>query len=298
MAEKSEFNSQKVIVGTANFGQSYGMLGRENLMNRKNLKEIIKVVSSMNNMFIDTASSYGESETNIGQIAPFRLGEKIQTKILIEKDDSEKSIVNKVQLSLDKTMQKSFWSVLIHNPESLDSSREKSISAGLKKCVKLGLTKHVGISCYNAEEVITAKSRHKYLNFFQIPENVLDRSNFRNKQLQNLSIEGNQIFVRSIFLQGLLLLESQDIPTPLIHCRHLFKEIEDHCEKNRISKLKYCLDYARALEWSSGIIVGVRNIDDFQEILREMQLPILTKEFTNSTLSYVDRDPRNWQRHA
>jgi hypothetical protein len=129
---------------------------------------------------------------------------------------------------------------------------------------------------------------------FQLHENVVNRKNYVNKSLKVLKDDGNIIYVRSIFLQGILLLEAKEIPTQLKHLAPVLEEVNEYCNSKKISKLKYCLDYAESIDWASGIIIGVRSFSEFKVIEDERQKEIKCKEFLTKCLSDFDNDPRNW----
>jgi hypothetical protein len=130
---------------------------------------------------------------------------------------------------------------------------------------------------------------------FQIPENVLDKRNFANTDLQRLYTNGDSVTVRSIFLQGALLADLDLLPKFLHPEIRKFRSIENFCLDNNVSKLKYCLDYVRSIQWKSGLVVGVQSFIQYQEIIKEISLPIKTINFPNEVLGEYFIDPRNWK---
>jgi aryl-alcohol dehydrogenase-like predicted oxidoreductase len=143
-------------------------------------------------------------------------------------------------------------------------------------------------------EIIKIKNRYNFLTNYQLPENVADRRNSKNADLLNLKMQGYNVFIRSVFLQGTLVSDLKSLPNFLKSSKHIFQNIEDYCKEKNISKLKYCLDYARTLEWNSGIVLGIQNFEQYKEILGELQNPIAICNFPTEVLDSITVDPRNW----
>ena len=78
----------KIIIGTANFGSKYGTEKLSKVFPVSDLEIIFDDIRKNPNIFIDTASTYINSELLIGKIAPFSLEERIITKIIINPHDT------------------------------------------------------------------------------------------------------------------------------------------------------------------------------------------------------------------
>lgn len=288
-------NQQKIIhVGTANFNKSYGFGQRSSMFQIDDLDKLLFEVESNENVFLETSQNYAGVEELIGNHARGKLSNKITMKISPNKKDTNYSIINMVKKSLKKVGQESFYCVMLHNPEVLSGENSNDMMQGLAECVKLGLTKKLGISSYESEQMVQLKIRFPDLNTFQINENVIDQRISKNKDLISLSQDTNMIFVRSIFLQGNLLADYLDISEVLIPQRDVFKKFIDLCDRNMISQIKCCLDYARQISWSSGIVVGINKFSDLVDIMENYSSPIAISDFSTEVLNSLYSDPRNW----
>jgi hypothetical protein len=156
------------------------------------------------------------------------------------------------------------------------------------------LTKSIGISSYESQQVVQLKKRFPQLSNFQINENVIDQKNFKNSDLITLSKTGNRIFVRSIFLQGNLLVNYSDLPKFLIPQQEIFKKFIELCDSNKVSQIKCCLDYAKQIVWSSGIVVGINKFTDLTDVIENFSSAIVVNDFSIDVLSDFYSDPRNW----
>ena len=284
----------KIIIGTANFGSEYGTGKLSKKFPKPDIEKFFGDMVSHTDVLIDTANSYGKSELLIGRYAPLALDNRVITKISIKEIDTYDSVVSSIKRSLDNVQQNSFLGVLIHNANFLNASNANEIVRGLLHCQDVGLTKNIGVSCYEANEIIKIKNRYNFLTNYQLPENVADRRNSKNADLLNLKMQGYNVFIRSVFLQGTLVSNLKSLPNFLKSSKHIFQNIEDYCKEKNISKLKYCLDYARTLEWNSGIVLGIQNFEQYKEILGELQNPIAIRNFPTKVLDSITVDPRNW----
>jgi aryl-alcohol dehydrogenase-like predicted oxidoreductase len=287
-------SSLKIIIGTANFGSEYGTGKLSKKFPKPDIEKFFGDMVSNTDVLIDTANSYGKSELLIGRYAPLALDNRVITKISIKENDTYDSVVSSIKRSLDNVQQNSFLGVLIHNANFLNASNANEIVRGLLHCQDIGLTKNIGVSCYEVNEIIKIKNRYNFLTNYQLPENVADRRNSKNADLLNLKMQGYNVFIRSVFLQGTLVSDLKSLPNFLKSSKHIFQNIEDYCKEKNISKLKYCLDYARTLEWNSGIVLGIQNFEQYKEILGELQNPIAICNFPTEVLDSITVDPRNW----
>ena len=288
-------NNQKIIyIGTANLNKNYGFGQRSSVFQSNDLDKLFFEIQNNENIFLETSQNYEGVEELIGKYAKGKLLDKITTKISPDKNDTASSIIYMVNKSLEKVGQESFYSVLLHNPEILSYENAADIIKGLEQCTDLGLTKSIGISSYESQQVIQLKKRFPQLTDFQINENVVDQKNFKNTDLITLSKTGNKIFVRSIFLQGNLLVDYSDLPEFLIPQQEIFKKFIELCESNKVSQIKCCLDYAKQISWSSGIVVGINKFTDLTDVIENYSSGIEVKDFSIDVLSSFYSDPRNW----
>jgi hypothetical protein len=80
----------------------------------------------------------------------------------------------------------------------------------------------------------------------------------------------------------------------LIPKREVFKKFIELCETNKVSQIKCCLDYARQISWSSGIVVGIKNFKDLTDIIENISTAIKINDFSIDVLEDYYSDPRNW----
>ena len=295
ITEKDTYNKQKIIhIGTANFNKNYGFGQRSSVFQSKDLDKLFFEIENNENIYLDTSQNYEGVEELIGKYAKGKLLNKITTKISPSEHHTSYSVVNMVKDSLKRVGQESFYSVLLHNPEILSCENAVDIVNGLDQCFNLGLKKAIGISSYESQQMIQLKKSFPQLTNFQINENVIDQKNMKNEDLMKLSESGNEISIRSIFLQGNLLVNYTDLPEFLISQKEIFKKFIALCDLNKVTQIKCCLDYAKQILWSSGIVVGVNKFTDLIDIIENFSSAIAVRDFSTDVLSSFYSDPRNW----
>jgi len=287
-------SNAKIFVGTANFGRSYGKIKTNNTFSSQDLKVLLKKIEKNDNLYIDTAEIYGNSENLIGTYASGKLGNKICTKITLSESDTFESVITKIKNSLSRVKQDTFHSVLIHNSGMINSKNFLYLVDALYECKKMKLATKVGISCYNSYEISEVFDKTSLLDHFQIPENVADQRNKNNIKLEELKHSGISFSIRSVFLQSLLLMKVQQIPVFFNPTAEVFKSIDFYSHLNKVTKLKYCIDYVRSISWNDGIVFGIENLLQLNQILKALEDPILVTEFSSKTLNSFYADPRNW----
>jgi|LakMenEpi03Aug12_release.lakeMendotaPanAssembly.Ray.scaffolds.fasta_scaffold248672_2 aryl-alcohol dehydrogenase-like predicted oxidoreductase len=287
-------NDKYFVIGTANFGFEYGLSSKLGLPSKRDIFEIFQFGTKQENVLFDTSSAYGRSEEFFGLAKKFDFQDKILTKIVITNKESAKEIVGLVMEAKKRTKVNSFHSVLIHNTDDFLKDYNSEVIKGLIECKETGLAGRIGASCYAARDVVRVKSLNENFNAFQLQSSVASRKDFKNSELKNLSEQGNIIFVRSVFLQGLLLNNLNFIPLELDAARSVVSEIHDYCQLNKVTRLKYCLDYARSIEWSSGVIFGLQNYENLLELFEEWNKPVIHSNFPTPMLDEFISDPRNW----
>ena len=60
--------SEKMVLGTAQFGMNYGIANRTGIVKKEEIEKILSFLDSEKMFLIDTAPSYGRSEEVLGEL--------------------------------------------------------------------------------------------------------------------------------------------------------------------------------------------------------------------------------------
>lgn len=281
-------------LGTANFGMPYGISRSEDDLGSVKAREIFDTAWAEGFTHIDTATAYFKSEQILGELATKKSPISITTKLRASECGSAESIVQAVIQALYRTKQSQFWSVLLHDVKVLTNGNTEEVIRGLTEIVDLGLTQHVGLAAYDELEIIEAKAIAPAMNVFHIADNVCDQRLKQSMKLETLASEGNKIFIRSIFLQGLLLMDPNHLPKKVERAYLGLRKLQTFCEHQNISSLELCAGYARSITWSSGFIIGAASSHQVREISNAFKCLTPVDYSSAPKLDDWILDPRNW----
>jgi len=284
----------KIALGTANFGQKYGLAGKI-IKSDKKIKKIIQFANNSKIKLIDTSNNYGSSETLLGNnnLKNF----KIITKLKISNDEKksnnlENIVFNKVEESLLKLNIKKLYAILLHESNDLKSNKRHKLIKVLKKLKKRNLVSKIGISIYNPKELNFIWPFWKP-DIVQCPFNILDRRIYESGWLKKLKKNKTEIHVRSIFLQGLLLQNEKSMPRKFKKWKNIFKKWNNYCKKENISKIQGCINFIKSFKKISFAIIGFEDIKQVKNIISYFEND--RKSYTTIACNDIRLiDPRLW----
>jgi aryl-alcohol dehydrogenase-like predicted oxidoreductase len=282
-------------LGTANFGQRYGLTQSYSGLSERTVSEIFDLLDVIQNIHIDTSPDYGSAELIVGKLGRSKkFMERISTKIPQRTYGDPHLMKQSVVTSLRHLGVEEFESVLLHGLSEDFEDNLSSIEKGLTEILDKGLARSVGLSCYSESEVVTAKKLLPMLTVFQVPENAADQRSLNSPKLLELSNTENKIFVRSIFLQGKLLQAESELINFFESLKPVVLDLKRVANSSNLDPLEYCLAYAKSIPWSSGITFGVQSKSELIDIISALQRNYPPIEFTNLKVDSHMVDPRNW----
>ena len=291
---KNKF-SKKIILGTAQFGSKYGISNNTGVVDQIEIKKVIDYANKNNINSIDVAPSYGQAENKLGKLKKlknFKIYNKI-SKINLNKKNTNYLIENEIKNSLKLLNVNQFEGIFLHNPEDLLSKKGESIYDFLIKQKNNKLIKKIGISVY------TIKETQKLLDYYdfdiiQIPVNIFFQDFIESDFLKFLKSKQLKIFARSIFLQGLLLMDKR--PKKFNRFTKHFNKYDNFLEFNHISRLQACIEFIKTIKEIDYYIFGFESLNQFKKILhffltQEKKYEWKDFQVKNSKLT----NPINWK---
>ena len=251
----------KIILGVTQFGLNYGLLNQHNLNKKKKLKQILNYSKKKGINSLYTSIYYGNANKFLSteNLNYFKIYIKFKSRDLLKKnflrgfDKIKKKFKKKdLILMLDR----------FENLKNRERSKIYNTILDLKKDKKIN---RFGYSIYSFKNLKKICNQFKpYI--LQCPYNVIDRRLEEKKLLQFLKINKIEIHVRSIFLQGLLILHYSKHPRKFLRWKKFFKKFDDQIQHYKISNLGWCLKFIEKNKYINKILLGVDNIDQLQEI--------------------------------
>jgi len=259
----------KIALGTANFGQKYG-LSKKNIKSNTKIKKILKFSNNSNIKLIDTSDNYGSSEALLGKnnLKNFKVITKLKISDNEKKsDDLEDIIFEKIEQSLFKLNIKKLYAILLHNSNDLKGNKKYKLIKILKKLKKKNLVSKIGISIYDPKELDFIWPFWKP-DIVQCPFNIVDKRIYESGWLNRLKKNKIEIHVRSIFLQGLLLKNKKSIPKKFKKWENIFKELNSYCDDENILKIQVCINFIKSFKKISYVVIGFENILQIKKIIK------------------------------
>jgi len=108
----------------------------------------------------------------------------------------------------------------------------------------------------------------------QIPLNILDRRLMESGWARRLKQQGTEVHVRSVFLQGLLLMPASCRPATFRRWWPIWSIWDKWLSNNGLTPLQACLRYVLMCDDIDRVVVGVDSADQLREILVAAQGPI------------------------
>jgi len=284
----------RIILGTANFGNKYGVANKGKLLSKGESELILNWAQKNGINHFDTAFSYGDSSEILHSHIDHSYEPEIDTKLDEKSCQSGKLIVETTKSTLQNLGVAQLSVLYLHREDLLQGPLASEISIGLKEVLNLGIAKKIGVSAYSESAVLACKEALPDLSVFQVPENICDRRLASSMAIQNMALDGNSFRVRSIFLQGLLLMEPSLIPQHLKASSTSIQELIIFARNNSLTVMELCLAYANSISWANGIVVGVASLDQLIEIQKSSSPLPERWETSISTLPSEILDPRKW----
>lgn len=289
-----DFDMVNLILGTATFGTGYGVANGGKTLEKETVREIIVTAQELGINEFDTAPTYGTAEIQLGDFLSHSSQPKISSKISKENANSVKLMLASVKETLLRVKVKKLENLYLHDPDALSGTHSSETIAGLKEIIELGLVNRVGVSVYSLQALLRTKELFPGLTVFQVPENICDRRLLNSTELAELKNEGNQFIIRSIFLQGLLLMPPLEIPTKLRQARSTVLQLRTLADSNDALPLDLCLAYGQTIPWASGVIVGAADSSQFRQTIKsKVKLPTDWQSIIDALPMDV-LDPRKW----
>ena len=261
----------KICIGTANFNIRYGL--KKKKITIKNIKKIIQYSKKNKIKYLDTAINYGNSNVISSKINIKKF--KLISKISLPKENIKglKNWIIKSVIKERKNLRiKRLYALLFHDTKIFEKKKNiTQIFEAIDYLKEKKIIKKIGLSIYDPVEL------DKYFNYYnfevvQFPLNIFDRRIIDSGWLDKLKKKGVELHARSIFLQGLLLLDKKDLPKKFLKWKKYFRYFDKFVEVKKISKKYACLSFIRNYSKIDKFVIGVNNYQQIKENLELIKL--------------------------
>lgn len=215
----------------------------------------------------DTAQGYGDSEKVLGW-ALHDLGISNQAQVISKLDPSldymdREAVKSSIHKSLDNLKISCLHGFMLHREEITDHFNEGIIDT-LNDFINEGTIKNIGISVYSPERAIQAM-QYESIKQIQLPANILDHR-FRSHGVFDFTKQNKkEIYIRSVFLQGLLLLTGSNIPDQMKFAKEVLEDLDAFCCENGISRRELAISYVKCRYPESYVLFGAETVGQVED---------------------------------
>jgi aryl-alcohol dehydrogenase-like predicted oxidoreductase len=275
--------NSRLVLGSAQFGLVYGIANQVGRVGRDKVTQIVGHARAAGMNTLDTAISYGGSEVVLGEVGVGRW--QVISKlpgIPQDCEDIDAWVNESVDSSLKRLKISKLKGLLLHRPEQLLGSQGDALYRALVSIQKGGGTEKIGISVYDPYELDSIWPYYQF-DIVQAPFNILDRRLILSGWLGRLRQAGVEIHVRSVFLQGLLLMDAASRPEKFNRWQSLWRKWHLWLADQRLTSLQACLAFVVSQSEIDRVVVGVDNLQQLLEIIAAFENNVL--EFPNDLVS-------------
>lgn len=295
-------SASRLVLGSAQLGMVYGVANKTGKPDPLTAELIVKKAWESGIREFDTAQAYGESERLLGDIFnKLSIIEKVKvtTKILARVNHKSYRAVLKSLLESKNNLEGATIHCLLLHSEDLLNDFDNGVAQVLYRLKTEGVVKNTGVSVYSPQKALYALFL-KEIDCVQIPSNLLDRRFEKFGIFEQAQKLGKKIYVRSVFLQGLLLLSPHLVPNSLRLASPLIQRVEQIAQKLGYSRQELCLGYVKLAYPHANIIFGSESVSQLEENLSawnrayHSELADIIKEEFSNELDESIINPSTW----
>jgi len=293
----------RLVLGTAQIGMDYGIANVKGQPGESLASEIVKTARAHGVNCFDTAQAYGSSEIVLGKALRYRgagSDVKIVSKLSPELEPSDnKSVEQSIETSCRNLGVEKLWCLMLHRTDWLDAWGQ-GLGQTLIAAKKKGIVKYLGVSVYSPDEARRVL-QHPDIQVIQVPCNLWDQRMLR-EGIFELARKNNKLcFVRSIYLQGLLLLSPEKVAEKLFPAKEASQKWYKLTTERHLGPKQLSIRFGLSL--NMPLVIGMENIQQVEENVRlckQMLLaPSMIEEIRNEMSPLLNGrivNPALWKR--
>ena len=285
----------KLTLGTVQLGLPYGVANRSGQPDLAYSHQLLQLALDNGIRTLDTARTYGNAEQVIGtfanrqaftSITKFKLSKAALTDLSLGVDEARQSVLASCQM-----LQTDRLPILLFHKEQdqpIDAVA-RLLPVVFETLKNEGLISEGGLSAYTPDE-LTHIPNWDTIRSVQVPMNVFDTRLLQNNLLQTLTAKNVKVFVRSIYLQGLLLMEN--IPSHLSFAKPYLDQLGTIAIKADRTIKELAFSFVRDTPGISSIVVGAETIGQVQENVQLLKTPALPEQIAEEIKQCFATVPR------
>ena len=280
-------NFSRLMLGTVQFGLNYGIANTNGKPSYELAKDILKAAADNGITALDTAAAYGDSELVLGKaMAELGIADKMSVVSKVppipEGVDPLEFIEKSVAASLERLRLPVLPLILFHRESDYRYLPE------MQTLIDKGMILHAGVSL----DSLPYAPKAEEIDYIQVPCNVMDH------RFDNAFAADRQghVFIRSVYLQGMLVMPKERIPFPELAA------YREKLEAFGMPMQELCMRYLFSKPGPVSVLTGVDTVEQLQENVRMAALGPLPEDLLKAvqeTVPMLDEQlirPGNWNK--
>ena len=291
-------------LGTAQLGMPYGIANALGVPDERHARTVLDAAAQARIGYLDTSPAYGVAERVIGRYladhpeAPFHVVTKLPSM------QERAPFTEALEISIDTAIRTSLATLgldrlpvlLLHDERDYTGEGARIVDT-LQRFVENGVVGQIGVSVYTPA-IAEAAASDERITAIQAPANALDMR-FRTA-LTRVARRGGLAFGRSVYLQGLLLLEPDRVPAGIDGARRMVDGFRELADASGLTPRELALRHALASSGADWLVIGCESAEQVLENARAFALPPLSHdvqaglERLRARVSGATIDPSAW----
>ena len=273
----------KLTLGTVQLGLPYGVANKSGQPGLADSHQLLQFALDKGICTLDTARTYGNAEQFIGTFGNRKAFTCItKFKLSLEALDNPSLAIAEARQSVLTSCQMlnigCLPILLFHKSPEEPIEKIASLLPFIFKTLKSeGLIGEGGLSAYTPDE-LTSIYDWETIRSVQVPMNVFDTRLLQGNLLQTLTEKRVRVFVRSIYLQGLLLMDT--LPPHLSFAKPYLDQLEAIAKSAGRTIKELAFAFVRDTPGVGSIVVGAETIEQVQENVQLLATPPLPEKIT------------------
>lgn len=303
--EKNGLKFSAFQLGTVQLGMNYGITGKTEKPDEAYAHSILDTAVKCGVNTLDTANNYGDSERVIGNWLASRDGlEKplVITKLGPFDHSSEEALRKCIREQAERSLATLGLStvdvMMLHNFGEYMKNPEVVIDE-FRRFKENGKARMIAASAYSDHDYkMIAESGFEAV---QIPLNAFDQSRIEDGGVDAIAKAGMLIFTRSVFLQGLVFMDPDNLPAKMSFAEETLRKYKALADKFGMSPEVLALSFVLSVPGVTSVVLGCQTPE---QVEANSELIDKTRKLTDSEIeelrgafSGIDRlviDPRLW----
>lgn len=250
-----------LALGTVQLGMPYGIANHRGQPDYAEARAIVAAAHDCGVAWLDTAAAYGESEAVLGR-ALRDLGLTGRMQVVTKVPDLADVPAEAVGQRMEEVLCESLRLLGLERLPMVLFHRETDIGhlEALRSLRDRGLVERTGVSVMTPDafaEMLALPG----MEAVQAPGSALDQRFAREGLLRRARERGTIVFIRSVYLQGLLLMPEAEVPPVLAEVLPVRQALEALASEAGLSLAELALRFVLSETGVNAVVVGAESVE-------------------------------------